>query len=98
MDVPLNVFATARKEYGPMVKNSQSYAPEVGMVWLVSNSPVLGFHLYITLSILWLFPGGGRWTDVHHEGKQFLVCVGNKTQKQAQLHEYLSAGHKAVCK
>lgn len=68
------------------------------MVWLVSNSPVLGFHLYITLSILWLFPGGDRWTDVHHEGKQFLLCVRNKTQKQAQLREYLPAGHEAVCK
>ena len=35
---PSKVLATARKWYGPMRKNSQSYAPEVGMVWFTSNN------------------------------------------------------------
>lgn len=67
------------------------------MVWLVSNNPVLGFHLYITLSMLWLFPGGDRQTDVHHEEKEYVARVRNKTQKQVQLRKYLPAGCKAVC-
>lgn len=56
------------------------------MVWLVSNKPVLGFHLYITLSMLWLFPGGDRQTNVHCEEKECLAPVRSKTQKQLQLH------------
>lgn len=55
------------------------------MVWLVSNKPVLGFHLYITLSMLWLFPGGDRQTDRHYEEKEYLSCRRDKTQKQVQL-------------
>ena len=40
------------------------------MVWLVSNSPVLGFHLYITLSMLWLFPGGDNGTQSEERKNQ----------------------------
>lgn len=59
------------------------------MVWLVSNNPVRGFHLYITLSMLWLFPAGDRQTE--REEKEYLAWVRNKTQKQVQLHKNLPA-------
>lgn len=67
------------------------------MVWLVSNNPVLGFHLYITLSMLWLFPGADRQMDVYHERKEYVVCMRKKTQRQVQLQKYLPAGFKAAC-
>jgi len=35
---PSKVLATTRKWNGPMEKNSQSYAPDVGRVWFTSNS------------------------------------------------------------